>query len=224
MRYCPYCGGDIASHLAVDKGNSTALAPSLEPVTSGKYDQDVAWRAIIAAVDEARAAPPSTSTLVDNAVLGLGLPPEAKAFSTIVHLAFDREIVPRGGVLYKATLLEGRTPMDTSKRSAMGYAVKDEKVVLVNDIPVGKAYGVLQYWGGESQHKRWHLAEPIVVEASRNGTPFFMDTNMIAFGAKWRDAAELSAALLRLCELFITGVKDSGSIAQPLGLYLHLQA
>ena len=218
MRFCPYCGGDLAPHLAA-AGN--AVAAPATPATGGKYDQDAIWKGLVTEAASRKATPPAVMSLVTTAMSEIGTPKES--FSTIVHLVFDREIVPRGGVLHKATLLEGRTEMNLPMLEAMGYAVRDGHVVLVDEIPVGKAYEVLSYWGGEKQHKRWHLAEPIALNASRSGNPFFMDMAMVAFGAKWRDQAKLSEALMVLCELFITGVAAAGLVAVPLGLKLHLQ-
>ena len=142
--------------------------------------------------------------------------------STIVHVVFDRDIVPSGGVLYRATMLDGRTQTNPEQLEAMGYAVKDGAVLTIADVPVGRAYTAVEYWGGGKQHKRWHLAEPAIIEPSRNGNPFFMDESMLAFGATWRDLERVEEALLGLLESFAAGVgKEKGKpIAVPLALEL----
>jgi hypothetical protein len=66
------------------------------------------------------------------------------------------------------------------------------------------------------QHRRWHLLEPVKINASRNGDPFFMDDNMMAFGALWSDAAKSDEAFISLLEMFSSGVRGSGVIARPL--------
>ena len=221
MRFCPYCGGDLAPHLAAaGRIPSMAAAPATS-ATDEKYDQAKVWKRLVMEADATKATPPSTVSLVNTALNRIGT--RQGAFSTIVHLAFDREIVPRGGILYKAAMLEGRTETSVDQLELMGYAVKDGHVVTVNEMPVGAAYGTIQYWGGEKQHKRWHLAEPVTLNPSRNGNPFFMDANMVAFGAKWTDGTHCAEALLSLCELFISGVKGDNLVARPLALELHLQ-
>lgn len=219
MRFCPYCGGDLSPHLAA--AGRAATAPA-SPKTQGEYDQVKIWKELLAEANATKATPPALMGLLDNE-----LGPEGSfdgPFTSLVHLAFDREIVPLGGVLYKATLVEGRTAMDDKRLEAMGYAVRDGHVVTIDDVPVGKAYTIIDYWGGEKQHKRWHMERPVILEASRNGDPFFMDENMICFGAKWSDASQLEKALLELLELFITGFPSSrGLVAVPLAMRLRFQ-
>jgi hypothetical protein len=103
----------------------------------------------------------------------------------------------------------------------MGYAVNEGKLVTVDDVPVSKAYVALEYWGGEKQHRRWHLAALVTLNPSRNGNPFFMDENMVAFGARWKDPTKMEAGLLELCEIMAEGVKQSGVIAKVLAMELH---
>ena len=220
MRFCPYCGGDISSHLAVV--NKTTPAPATQAFESEEYDQDKVWKQIVTKANMTKGTPPTMISLVNGAMNGLGGTPQG-GFETIVHLAFDREIVPRGGVLHKVTLLEGRTQMDPKMLEQMGYAVLDSHVVVKNDVPVGPAYLVLDYWGGNRQYKRWHLERPIMLNPSRNGNPDFMDENMIGFVAKWTNSVHTADALLALCELFVTGVRDAGVVAVPLVLELYLK-
>jgi hypothetical protein len=185
---------------------------------SAKYDQTATWKRLVARASEVRANPPRVEELAMRALEEFGAP-EFPA-STVVHIAFDRNIVPSGGVLYRATLLDGRMKTSPEQLAAMGYAVEDGTVRTVNDVPVGPAYSVLEYWGGERQHKRWHLAGPVTIEPSRNGDPYFMDENMIAFGAKWVDGEQMSAALLGVLELFAFGIKGGDAVAMPLAVEL----
>lgn len=221
MKYCPYCGGDISAHLAVEQKSSAPKAKS----EKRSYKPLPLWKKLVGLGNERLAAPPSTATLVNEALESLpDIPgPPYPVVSTMIHLVFDREIVPRGGILHKAALLEGRTKVDIEQLHALGYATLNGQVVLANETPVGPAWCALEYWGGEAQYRRWHLAEPITVCPSRNGDPFFMDEAMICFGARWVNVENMSPALLELLELFITGLPDEDPIARPLVLYIHTQ-
>ena len=86
----------------------------------------------------------------------------------------------------------------------------------VDDVPVGQAYKIIDYWGGSQQHKRWHMTSPVELNPSRNGDPFFMDENMIAFGVSWKDGTKVQEAFLGLMNLFADGVNGEGIVAHPL--------
>ena len=129
---------------------------------------------------------------------------------------FDRPIVPQGGVLHRAVVSNGQLGMTKEQLETSGYTFEDDKVKVVDDVPVGKAYDILQYWGGEKQVRRWHLAQPVMVNASRHGDPLFMDEGMIAFSAVWADGERYEAAMRELFRLFSVGVRGDGVVAFPL--------
>jgi len=221
MKFCPHCGGEISKYMEAE-GRSSASSVATIQAPAREYSQDDIWRRLVSRAREVQASPPRSDELVLAAVQRLGAVHKFP-LSTIVHVAFDRNIVPTGGVLYRATMLEGRTQTSPEQLEAMGYAVKDGAVLTVADVPVGQAYSAVDYWGGARQHKRWHLAEPVSIEPSRNGDPFFMDENMLAFGARWRDLERVEEGLLGLFEMFTGGIQGKGAgspIAIPLALEL----
>jgi len=215
MKFCPHCGGDLSRYLMADnRPPGVPVAPAPVP----KYDQDAIWKRLVARASEVRGNPPRTDALVQGAMEELG-GVHKFPLSTVVHIAFDRSVVPTGGVLYRATMLNGRMNITGEKLTAMGYVVEGDAVKTVSDIPVGPAFLAIDYWGGEKQHRRWHLHEPVSIDPSRNGNPLFMDENMVAFGAKWRDLLKASDGLIALLDSFVHGVKGSGDpIAVPLAL------
>lgn len=218
MKFCPHCGGDIAKYMAVEE-RPTAALPMIPPPTTGKYDPVLTWKRLVAEAASRESSPPSHNELVEAATANIR-PGEQKL---IVHLAFDRDIVPRGGVLHKAALLEGRTEMSEERLSQMGYAVHKGHLVTVDEIPVGPAYQVIDYWGGAKQHRRWHMKYAADVVPSRGGDPFFMDENMIAFGTTWKDTQKMEEAFLTLLLLFESWGEDHRVVARPLAFELALQ-
>ena len=112
--------------------------------------------------------------------------------------------------------------MSEERLTQLGYAVDgDGHLVTAGDVPVGPLYQILQYWGGEKQHHRWHLKYPIELNPSRNGDPLFMDQNMVAFEAQWKDTQRMDEALLELCNLFAT--LNDKPVAVPLVIELAVQ-
>ena len=219
MKYCPHCGGDISPYIQASgmSGTRQPAAASIKTKDT-KYDQDEVWRRIQRSVEVIRESPPRPEMLVMAAHEALSARPPGSFEKTVVHFAFDRPIVPVGGVLHRMTLLNGRAETTPEQLQTMGYALADGKVRVVDGVPVGPSYTVLEYWGGERQYRRWHLLEPIKIEPSRNGNPFFMDDNMIAFGAKWKDLLAFQEGLLELTELFSEGLPGEETIAIPLAL------
>lgn len=219
MKFCPHCGGDLSQF---NMHGATTSPSSIGTV----YNQTSIWRAITERARAVDATPPSADVLVLPWVARMTAAATARPdasrgspLKTVIHLAFDRDVVPRGGALHQITMTEGRSPMDLSRLQAMGYAVRDGKVQVVDDVPVGPAYQLLSYWGGDRQHKRWHLAAPCEINPSRNGDPAFMDANMIGFVATWKDMDKLAEALLELLELFTLGFGEyRHTIAIPLVL------
>jgi len=211
MKFCPHCGTDLTGFLGVAGVTPLPRAP-------GKYDQTKTWRAILEQANARQGDAPDSILLATKLadqiapMLSSGDP-----VKTIIHLAFDRKIVPEGGALYMAAMSNGQGgPTDLNYFRLRGYLIEDDKVRVQDDVPVGAAYGVLDYWGGAKQHPRWHLACPIQLNASRMGDPFFMDESMVAFGATWKDGARLEAAFMQLFELFAKDPHGGGSIARPL--------
>jgi hypothetical protein len=220
MKFCPSCGADIAKYIEVESGHPTAQIVASQP-TVGKYDAVSTWKALLAIASDRQASPPSVDSLVSESLEGMK-PGKKKA---IVHIAFDQDIVPRGGVLYRATLLEGRTEMDVDRLRKLGYAVdKEGHLVIVDDVPVGNAYQTIMYWGGTKQHKRWHLKYPVEVNPARNGDLYFMDENIVAFGTDWLDTGKMHDAFTVLLESFMGGHGHSDAIVgTPLAFKLVFQ-
>lgn len=220
MKHCPHCGGDISKYLlaespvaATSSPIPATFAPNPPLERPATYDQTKVWLDL---VERASKVQPGQThgELVDLAfrrfVAGKNAG-DLVNFSTVVHMVFDRVIVPQGGILYSALRVgttinaQGSTP-SLEQLETMGYLISDGKVVEVEGIPVSRAYGALQYWGGDKQYRRWHLANPITVNPSRNGNPFFMDAEMVAFGAKWTDLQKMKDGLIALLQLFAEGV------------------
>jgi len=217
MKFCPHCGGDLSAFAAV-----AGATPAARP---GKYDQTKIWKGLIEQANACGGQPPDISALAFGLAQRIAPSFDGSPLRTIVHVAFDRKIVPEGGALYQAAMSNGRLgPTDMGYFRARGYLIEDDKVRVVGDMPVGAVYGAVDYWGGDKQHKRWRLAGPVVLNASRNGDPFFMDETMLAFGATWTDGSKVGEALLQLFETLSSGVGGSGSIARPLAAEISIQA
>jgi len=213
MKFCPNCGHDL-SQYNIQGGARVAPPP-------GAYNQTAIWKDLVARAQAVEATPPAAEALV------LPQTERVRAWTgdragpvTIIHMVFDRDIVPRGGALHQITMTEGRAPLDLERLETMGYEVRDGKVVMVDDIPVGPAYSLVNYWGGDRQHKRWHMVKPCEINPSRNGDPLFMDANMLAVRATWRDLTKLDEALFELLEMFTNGF---GQHRKVIGIPLALE-
>jgi hypothetical protein len=187
------------------------------------YDQTKTWRELMNRANAVGANPPDITELALSAAAGLTPLLKDKEVSTIIHLVFNKNVVPQGGILYNATMTNGKMGPNPDQLASLGYELKDGKVEMVDEVPVGPAYGVLNYWGGDKQHKRWHMSEPVTIDPSRNGDMFFMDDNMIAFGVKWKDGDRVEESLLELLGLFERGVGGTEHIAQPLVIEIVAQ-
>lgn len=214
-RYCPHCGGPLPASAATP-ARPDATLPAVPVCAPGIYDQSKHWRALVAQA-ESMADPPSTDALVERIMSGQPPASSGLPLSSIVHLVLDREITPSGGVLMQSVLSDGRQgpASDLDRLRRLGYVIENGRVKLVDGIPVGRAFTALQYWGGERQHKRWHLQEPIQLNPSRHGDPFFMDERYVAFGAVWRDLEHFADAMTGLIEKLRQGF-DGVPIASPL--------
>ena len=214
MNFCPKCGENLTKYSAV------ATEPTPEVA---EYDQVKTWKKLVADGLERKEDPPTTQELINHAI---GMRHTVATFpqQSIVHLLFDRPVTPRGGLLAEIAQVNGHLKVNADRLRSMGYAVEDGKVKMVDNVPVGEIYNLLQYWGGVKQHKRWHLAEPVRVNPSRNGDPCFMDEAMVAFGAVWKDDLKWSEGLHTLLDYFVHGVKPDGNVtAIPLVLHVVWQ-
>ncbi len=214
FKFCPHCGQELpaSGSPAAPIAKPAAAAP---PQVPAAYDQTAYWRALHARVDE-QAPPTEPSELVTRLLDQLPAAVRAPQPS-IIHMIFDQPVTPAGGALLQTVMSEGRLGPagDLERLRQLGYVFEDERVKQVDGVPVGRAYGALDYWGGERQHKRWHLAERIRIDASRHGERFFMDERYLAFGAVWRDLDRFADAMTALIGTFRTGVNGS-AIAEPL--------
>jgi hypothetical protein len=165
-KFCPHCGGTLPSDLPAQ---GALPKPEVAVGRAGQYDPARFWKSLLKRVDSWQASHPGTVpgalALAKEAFVGAAprLASATEPMRSIVHLAFDRRITPTGSLL-TSILSDGRMIDDPIKLAAMGYAVRDGKVLLVDDMPVRSVYPLLQYWGGERQHRRWHLAGPIEVD------------------------------------------------------------
>jgi hypothetical protein len=222
FRFCPHCGKELPAPSASAPARQEPPPVDGRQAAGSGYDQTSYWRALHARIDaDADAAPPETEALVAALVQRLPASPRSLQPS-IVHLIFNRPITPAGGALLQSVLSDGRLGPsgDLERLQQLGYALEDGRVKQVNGMPVGRAYGALDYWGGERQHKRWHLAERIRIDPSRHGDRFFMDERSLAFGAVWRDLDRFAEAMAALIDLFRGGI-DGPPIAEPLLVDLH---
>ena len=218
-KFCPHCGGKLPQELET--------SPAVRPMAQEKieepqreYNQLMTWKSMN---DQLRRLESSGEALeTRDPVNDLATPPIASSelrVKTIIHILFDKSIVPAGGALIHALSATATVPRKEALEAA-GYLLDGDKVVTVDEHPVGKAYGVLQYWGGDKQHRRWHMAEPITLNPSRHGE-LFMDENMIAFGAVWSDFDRYQDALRELVQLFKGGVRDEGHVALPVVIQVY---
>jgi len=224
VKFCPHCGGDLAAYLAAE-GSVIVPQPSANQAVTvqRKYDQTKTWQELMTRAREIGGNPPDITELAFSVSSGLVAKLKEGNASTIIHIVFDKNIVPEGGILYQAAMLDGQMGSDENQLRGLGYGLTNGKVDIVDEVPVGPAYGILDYWGGESQHRRWHLAEPVTINPSRNGEKFFMDDNMIAFGAKWKDGERAEEGLLELLGLFENGVGGGDHVAKPIALEVVVQ-
>lgn len=221
LRFCPNCGENLQQY---QKPPETKPRQAVV-MTQSSYNQTEIWKKLVEISNACAKDPPTPESLVLPV-----LQESAQVFAnsggpvrSVIHLVLDRSVTPQGGILRQATLVDGNEPPSVDQFDAAGYLIDDGKVVTADDVPVGHGYQVLEYWGGERQHKRWHLEKPISINPSRNGDPYFMDEGLVAFGAKWLDGERLEEALLTLMELFLDGINGAGRVGVPLALAIYWQ-
>lgn len=201
-KFCPHCGGELPPS---NSGSSPAvLRDARASARPGSYDQVRHWKDLVAWADKVQGLP-TTEELVDR--LELANVQGNMPLSCIVHLILDRPATPSGGALLQAAVSQGRLGdvTNTEKLKELGYVIEAGKVKLVDEVPVGRAWCAIQYWGGDRQHKRWHMTKPAEVNPDRHGDPFFMDDNMVAFGVEWNNLERCHDAFVALIEQFRTG-------------------
>lgn len=210
-KHCPNCGIQIPAHP--DDG----AASITHATTPSQYNQELIWRGMIN--DEKKGV--DMVKHVAHAALFIAQAAKGQAEAptpTIIHLLFERSVTPQGGIFSTMVATMGLTDTrdampSTENLRAMGYALLEgNKVQVVDDVPVGPVYDLLQYWGGEKQHRRWHLAQPIKLNPSKIGNPCFMDERMVAFEAVWRDGVEASSALHELIHVLNVGTRERNGV------------
>lgn len=226
--HCPFCAHDISFMKAAFGAQVytevavSATTTFTAPVTAGVRLDDAVYGRDLQTLLWQR--------MQERAALYAGLPePEMIAAavgqrrqnredgSVVMHLMFNRDIAPMGGLINKAVMgLTATQPPqlpDTSQETlrARGYALVpgDDgnlmRIQTVNDVPVGPLWNILQYWGGEKQHRRWHMARPINASPHRNDCPAFMDGKMCAVQVWLEDNERLHEALEWLCSYCVSG-------------------
>jgi len=207
-KYCPHCGASLAAPAppAPIGPAPEPKSPPAEPIIV--YDQTKHWDALVKRQRSIINAP-TNNELIEQ-LRRQARPSVGPPFQSIVHVVMDREITPTGDALRLAVDSDGRLgpASDLTRLQERGYVIEDGRVKQVDDVPVGRAFCALQYWGGQRQHKRWHLAAPIVVNPSRSGDPYFMDGYYFAFGAAWTDLDRLEEAIRELVDLLRLGPPD----------------
>ncbi|KKM76199.1 hypothetical protein LCGC14_1382550 [marine sediment metagenome] len=183
------------------------------------YHQDEAWRRVLEMADSMR----QRTELAD-----ILLPPDFTSGKTVVHMAFDTNVCPSGGLMHNmvrnssVTQPINQRKLKSKELETMGYVADENgKVVLVDDVPIGPVYGILQYWGGKKQHKRWHMSKPIELDPNRKGDPCFMDDNMVAFVAHWKDSTKMATSMAELGKLLVNGIHDGQKVGMPRLIDLH---
>lgn len=213
MKFCPHCGENLERFLGADPSAPPKRRESYGSSKTDKYDPVSLWRDIIAMGELMMGDPRPPDRLGAAAAEGVSAGP------SIVHIMFDRLITPAGGAMYNMAMADGSQGASLEELELMGYVIRDGKVATVDDVPIGKGYEVITYWGGEKQFRRWHLSRPVRVNPSRGGPgPLFMDDNLVAFEADWADTEKAEEALTELANLFVYGPRNSGLVAIPVAM------
>lgn len=225
--HCPFCAHDI-TFMQPAFASQTYTAPpagawttTASPTVESKLDdavysrdlQSVLWQRMHEKV--ALYAGMTPDQIISNAVAQKR--PNREDGSVVMHLMFDRDVTPVGGVINGAVLQSTATvapaaqEFDVEKLRTLGYALVpgENRIQTVDDVPVGPLWNTLQYWGGERQHKRWHMERPILASPRRNDCPAFMDGKMCAVQVWLRDDERLYDALAELCVECQTGLNGS---------------
>lgn len=195
FRFCPHCGKELPGHG--DPASRSHLEPANRPLSS--YDQTAYWKAFLKKANDR----PSEISVAEFA--SKMRPPGGRTGPARchVHLLLNRMVQPSGSLM-SLILSDGRLRHDKDRLEASGYTVGDDgKIIMVDDLPAGHLYLVLKYWAGERQFRRWHMAQPARISASRNGDPYFIDDNIACFGVEWADFERLQEASEELATLLL---------------------
>jgi hypothetical protein len=220
----PYPGTPIAEI----RGPIQSDVPSEAGEVYDRGYQDVCWKKMRERAALLVAADPNV--IIDRAIETRR--PNRQDGSIVVHVMFDKRIVPVGDVLWSDMRLRtGTTAPPTStlqeeKLVAMGYVVttgpNDKRgIKTVDDCPIGPLYDILMYWVAgtpeNTHYKRWHMGKPIVVSPRRNACPEFMDENMVAFTAFYDDGEKIRDSLVQLSQYCVNGIPTRGGLIPPVG-------
>lgn len=180
---------------ALPRKQDSAPAQPQHPAPPG-YDQVGTWKSLMIAAAQLGGAAPDVNQIISDAedkLTSLGFPDRG----VIVHMVFDRSVVPSGGLLYR-TAVQGTAAPRVELIEAMGYILKDGKIAYTDDgSPIGKAYRFLEEWSDDAL-VNGEIEGQVAMSASRNGSILFMDDTMAAFGVRWlkRDKKPESVAKL----------------------------
>lgn len=227
MKFCPQCGVDLTPYLKAAEHRNPRVKPEtkqgMPKIESGTpYNQDDIWRSIQSVVEARHGEALGKGELVSMAqiaaeevhvLVGDG------STDTVVHVAFDRSVSLPGGTILSAVASDREPRMTKDRLLRAGYQLNAEgHVVTDQGSPIPAVYRTVSWWGGDKQYRRWHMSRPVDVRATRNGNPCFIDDNMLAFKASWRDAVKAAEAFETLLNAFQTGVNEQGFIANPVTL------
>lgn len=220
MKFCPHCGADLSRYMSVEQEGRRA-APEVTAVSNaGPYNQDALWKELHGRALSNAAEPDAVQVVMEAVRSAQPLFKEGPA-QTVVHVLFDRQVSLSGGAIYSSVVQGDDRPVALERMKRLGYQLDGGgQVLTVDHMPVPPVYSIVEYWGGQRQHKRWHLSRPVELEVSRNGNPFFIDENMMAFGAVWEDSSKLEHALHLLVEWLSEGAANIQAAGTPLVLHL----
>jgi len=221
-KYCPHCGEQLPGFVGgtFDKpSHETFGKPSYVPQEKSErlerpthYNQTDHWRNLVE----------HANVLRQEKAFDIILPKSFLSGKTVVHMVFDYTVCPAGGLMMDLVrnvsgTQEYRPPrLSPVELEAMGYLVDGNgKVRLVDDVPIGPIYDALLYWGGEAQYKRWHLSAPVELNPNKKGDPAFMDDNLVAFVAHWKDKTKMDHALTELSEMLGKGIRGGKKVGAP---------
>jgi hypothetical protein len=123
----------------------------------------------------------------------------------IVHLLFDKAVVPQGNLIFhhlsrSAITLPSDNKLSNDELVARGYVpIGDGKVETVHDVPISPVYSTIRDWlcMENSFAKTWKL------DPNRKGMPYFSDENMMAFMVQPKRLKVLDIAFTALASVIL---------------------